>query len=179
LRRRSYGERDHPDVLLRDFARGLIGQGCDVIDVVQRRDGIEARRAGPARFVLLRELDPEDGEVRLGARGEVDCATQFEHVVATLTSELCRHPDVLILNRYGSMEVADGGLIPVLASAIELDIPVLIGVPDALFGKWLTLASGLAVKLQPNLDVLNDWWRSLRRMPSRENVRPSVCEMFK
>ena len=41
--------------------------------------------------------------------------------------------------------VPGGGLIPVLAGAIQLDIPVLIGVPDALFGSWLTPAGGLAV----------------------------------
>ena len=36
-------------------------------------------------------------------------------------------------------------MIPLLAGAIQLDIPVLIGVPDALFGSWLTPAGGLAV----------------------------------
>ncbi|HEY0910774.1 MAG TPA: DUF2478 domain-containing protein, partial [Bradyrhizobium sp.] len=139
-----YGEGDHPDILLWDFAWRRIEQGYDVIGVIQRRDEAEASRLGPARFVLLRE-DQEEGEGSLTARGKIDCAGQFEHVAGTLTSELRRRPDVLIFNRYGSMEAAGGGLIPVLAGAIELDIPVLIGVPQALFGRWLALASGLTV----------------------------------
>lgn len=166
-----YGQEDDPDVLLRTFARRLIEEGFDVLGVVQRRSGIDVGSPSPVKFVLLPDEESrEDG---------VDSAIRLEDVAARLASALRRRPDLLVLNRYGSMEVAGAGLLDVLSVAIELEIPVVIAVPEALFGKWLNLANGLAVRLQPNLDALNRWWRSLRRFPSRRDNWGSICEMFK
>jgi hypothetical protein len=174
-----YGQNDDPDVLLRTFARRLIGEGFDALGVVQRRGAIDAGRPGPAKFVLLPDEGGLDDDRRYGVSGGIDYAIHLEEVAARLASALRRRPDLLILNRYGSMEVAGAGLLRVLSAAIELDIPVVIAVPEALFGRWLTFASGLAVRLKPSLDALNGWWRSLRRMPGRRDNSGSVCELFK
>jgi hypothetical protein len=174
-----YGQRDDPDVLLGTFARRLIRQGYDALGVIQRRGDIDAGRAGSARFVLLPDEDGRDDGCRSEAPGGVDGAIALQDVATRLASELRRRPDLLILNRYGSMEVGGAGLLDVLSAAIELDIPVVIAVPEALFGSWLNLANGLAVRLKPNLGALNRWWRALRRTPTRRGNWGSVCEMLK
>jgi Protein of unknown function (DUF2478) len=172
-----YGQKDDPDVLLRSFALRLIEEGFDVLGVVQRRSGADVGSASPVKFVLL--PDEESRERPNEVPDGVDCTIRLEDVAARLATALRRRPDLLVLNRYGSMEVAGAGLLDVLSVAIELEIPVAIAVPEALFGRWLNLANGLAVKLQPNLDALNRWWRSLRRFPSRRDNQGSICEMFK
>jgi hypothetical protein len=171
-----YGREDAPDVLLHTFARRLIEQGYDVLGVVQRRGAMDV---GRPEFMLLPEEDSLGDDCQPMVPGDGDCAIQLEDVARRLTSALRRRPDLLILNRYGSMEVAGAGLLNTLSAAIELDIPVVIAVPEALFGRWLTLANGLAVRLKPNLDALNGWWRSLRRLPSRRGNWGSICEMLK
>jgi hypothetical protein len=172
-----YGQKDDPDVLLRTFARRLIEEGFDVLGVVQRRSGIDVEGPSPVKFVLL--PDEESCKRPYEVPNDVDCLIHLEDVAARLASALRRRPDLLVLNRYGSMEVAGAGLLDVLSVAIELEIPVVIAVPEALFGRWLNLANGLAVRLQPNLDALNRWWRSLRRFPGRGDNCGSICEMFK
>jgi len=174
-----YGQEDDPDVLLRTFARDLREQGYDALGVVQRRGAVDAGRLGPPEFVLLPDENSGADGGRNEVSGGVDCAIQLEDVAARLALALGRRPDLLILNRYGSMEVAGAGLLRVLSAAIDLDVPVVIAVPEVLFARWLTLANGLAVRLKPNLDALNGWWRSLRRTPGRGGNWGSVCEMFK
>src|SRR5580658_6080708 len=104
-----YGQKHDPDVLLRTFARRLIGQGYDALGVVQRRGDIDAGRPGPARFVLLPDEDGRDYDCRSEAPGGVDGAIDLGDVAARLASELRRRPDILILNRNGSMEVGGAG----------------------------------------------------------------------
>jgi hypothetical protein len=78
-----------------------------------------------------------------------------------------RRPDVIVLNRFGSLEVCGCGLIEVLNKAIDRDVPVLIAVPDALFRTWLNAVQGLAVKLQCDRNDLDRWWKSAQPAPAK------------
>jgi hypothetical protein len=163
-----YSRGDDPDALLTAFARGLTASGHDVAGVVQSRRLVNAARADPLQFVML-------GEDAAG-RSQVSLAIELEDVAKRLAPALRRGPDLLVLNRYGTKEASGGGLLEVLSIAIEGDIPVVAGVPEALFPRWLGVAEGLAVRVRPRLESLNAWWRALGRAPARA---APVCEMLK
>jgi hypothetical protein len=157
--------------LLRAFALDLVARGNDVLGVVQSRPIENAITANALQFVML-------GEDAAGA-SQVLLDVELEEVASRLATALGRRPDLLVLNRYGTKEADGGGLLGALSIAIEHDIPVVVGVPEALFPRWLDVADGLAVRVRPRLDSLNAWWRALSRAPPRPLSASSVCEVFK
>lgn len=52
--------------------------------------------------------------------------------------------DVLVLCKFGKTEVAGGGLRSLIVDALELSVPVLIGVPEANLGPFRAFAGELA-----------------------------------
>jgi hypothetical protein len=166
-----YGRGDDPDALLRAFALDLVARGNDVLGVVQSRPIEDAITANALQFVML-------GEDAAGA-SQVLLDVELEKVASRLEAALARRLDLLVLNRYGTKEAEGGGLLAALSIAIERDIPVVVGVPEALFPRWLDVADGLAVRVRPRLDSLNAWWRALSRAPPRPVSASSVCEVFK
>lgn len=154
-----YGRDAAPDTLLAAFMHDLLGQGFDVFGVVQDRP---AFCAGTTAEPFFRPISGEPGSRTETCRDRLaTCGTALPDIGAWLAAGLRRRPDLVVLNRYGSQEMAGAGLIGVLAEAIERDVPVLIAVPEALFPRWLSLARGLAVRLAPDRSSLENWWHSL------------------
>jgi len=147
-----------PDDLLAAFATDLAGQGVDVVGVAQRRPGPD----------LVRLPD--------GARIDRVPAGLAEAQV-WLTRAVDRDPDLLIINRFGSSECAGGGLVSVIAAAVRRDVPVLLAVPEALFGDWLVASGGLSVRIGCRRAGLDGWWRSLARRGGA--IREGFCARFK
>jgi hypothetical protein len=174
-----YGPTDDPDAILEAFIQRLVGDGFDALGVLQRRSLGDQGNFGPAEFLVLSEVDWRQDAVDIRRSKEADSGTVLRSASATLSMALKRRPDVLVLNRFGSLESVGSGLLDVLAQAIELDVPVVIAVPEALFAKWLTLAEGLAVKLKPDLLSLDFWWRSLGKTSPSETSGATCCERFK
>ena len=90
-----------------------------------------------------------------------------------------RRPDLVIINRFGSFERTGGGLLGAVREAVARDIPVVIAVPQALFGEWLRVTQGLAVKLECRRPSLDRWWQSLGRASAAPTPRDRVCETFR
>lgn len=65
-----------------------------------------------------------------------------------LVKAIDEKPDMLILNKFGKSEHEGGGLRPLIARAIELDIPVLIAVPLRNIESWRDFAGEFAVEIQ-------------------------------
>jgi hypothetical protein len=104
-------------------------------------------------------------------------AGQFQGLCGRLLQSLELRPDIVVLNRFGSLEVCGLGLMEVLNKAIDQDVPVLIAVPEALFRSWLNAVQGLAVKLTGR-DDLDRWWSSLQSAPA-EAAHSNFCGSFK
>lgn len=153
-----YGRDVTPDALLASFIDDLLGQGFDVRGVVQARPAGDSRRPGGPLFKTIPASPCEAGPRR---DPRVACGTTLLDIGAWLAAGLRRRPDLVVLNRFGSQELAGSGLVGALAEAIERDVPVLIAVPEALFPRWLALARGLAVRLAADRASLDAWWRSL------------------
>lgn len=82
-----------------------------------------------------------------GARGcRLDHAALAE-VVARIEGSLEAAPDLLILNKYGKVECDGGGLRDLIASAIERDIAVTIGVPLRNLPQWREFAGSLSEEI--------------------------------
>jgi hypothetical protein len=173
-----YGAADDPDAVLAEFIKDLLAQGVDAIGLLQRRDLRRPDMSGPVEFFLIPDADapkvcwkPHSSPIR-------SCGAQLRDFGSRLELALERRPDLIVLNRFGWLEVCGSGLLNLLACAIERDVPVAIAVPEGLFGRWLIVAQGLAVRLRCDRVSLDRWWEGLRRVSS---ARPhaAFCELYK
>lgn len=69
----------------------------------------------------------------------------------------------LILNRFGKQEVTGRGFHPVILTALQRDMPVLLGVNDTHLPAFEAFAGGLAVALPDSPGPVIDW--ILPRLP--------------
>jgi hypothetical protein len=151
-------------------------RGYNVTGLLQRRRPYLEDVCDPIEFYLV----PGGGidgrsEGREAAAG--NCSGQLQGLCGKLLQSLERRPDIVVLNRFGSLEVCGLGLMEVLNKAVDRDVPVLIAVPDALFRSWLSAVQGLAVKLTGRND-LDRWWKSVQSAPV-EAAHSNFCRSFK
>ncbi|MBY0396106.1 MAG: DUF2478 domain-containing protein [Thermoleophilia bacterium] len=91
--------------------------------------------------------------------------------------------DVLIVNKFGRHEAEGRGFRSVIAEALDLDIPVIVGVNVPNLPAFMAFAGGLAIRLPPDIRALGDWVARARPSSSRgvpQDFRtgpepPSVC----
>ncbi len=77
--------------------------------------------------------------------------------VSTVESRPFDNVDLFILNKFGPEEASGRGFCPVIAEALDRDIPVLVGVGPGTREAFDAFAGGLAEKLLPQLDVILQW----------------------
>lgn len=81
----------------------------------------------------------------------------LETAVGLVAASLDRHTDLLIINKFGKHEAEGRGFRNVIAEALDLDVPVLVGLNGLNRSAFETFAGGLAIQLPPNKRALNDW----------------------
>lgn len=75
-------------------------------------------------------------------------------------TEVSRRTDgaqLLIVNKFGKLEAAGRGYVPLIAAALDIGTPVLIGVNGLNLPELLTFAGGLARELPGDPQVIADW----------------------
>jgi hypothetical protein len=171
-----YRPGDDPDQILSNFLHDLRICGYDAAGLLQRRRSYPRDARDPVEFYLL----PGGGTEAYGEKhaDAIRCSAQLPGLCKKLLLLLERRPDIVVLNRFGSLEVCGLGLMEVLNAAIDRDVPVLIAVPEALFRSWLSAVQGLAVKLR-NRNDLDRWWQSVQPAPARGPARSDFCGSFK
>ena len=164
-----YGSGEDPDGLLREFADDLHRSGHRAAGLIQsgrRRacmpDGLSAVGLPTGAAVPLRHswtfaaggcrLDP-------GALAETK---------ARLAAAIQQGVDLVIINRFGRLELAGGGFVAEIRQAVDADIPVLIAVPEQVFMAWTRFCCGMAVKLACSRAPLELWWRTVARGPREQ-----------
>ena len=95
------------------------------------------------------------GKEARGCRLDVGVLTEVaETVAASLHIDA---PRLLIVNKFGKIEADGGGMRGAIAQAVELGIPVLVGVPARNLDRWRAFAGPLAVELPAEPAAITGW----------------------
>lgn len=71
--------------------------------------------------------------------------------------------DLLVLNKFGKTECSGGGVLDLMASALDRGIPSVIGVPKGNLEAFRRFAGEFAVELSDDIDDIARWLEGLRR----------------
>ncbi len=94
-----------------------------------------------------------------GARGCRLDGTAVEQA-AMLTAGRLDAATLLIVNKFGKLEAAGRGFVPVIADALDRGMPVLVGVNGLNLPAFLEFAGGMAVELAPEEATILVWFRT-------------------
>lgn len=130
-----YGLTDNPGHLLLDFTEDLRHSGVRTAGLVQLDNWPGQSGDSEIRTVVL-----SSGEVvllahdrNLGATGcGLDCG-QLASIAKLIEAAIHEGADLVVINRFGKLEAEGKGLIELIRQAAEVDLPVLIAVPEHRF----------------------------------------------
>lgn len=178
-----YGHKDDPDCLLQEFVTDLKQLGFRLTGLIQC-----TRVFGSAADHVSLMVLPEDAIIRLahnidGCHGGCGLAPNaLIEAASRVASAISRGADLLIVNRFGKMEVEGRGLVDEIYRAIVADIPVLVTVPEQHFTTWTRFSKGMSVKLQCSRKQLDEWWGTVcGRCDIAQSTRlaSTFCEVVK
>ena len=152
--------RGDTDLLLHDFAHALLARGLRPCGTVQINT--ERADAGPCDMDVL--VLPDGPVVRIsqdlgpGSRGcRLDPAA-LEEAAGAVSARLARQCDCLIVNKFGKHEADGRGFRPVIAEALDLGIPVLVGLNPLNKGAFLEFTGAIAQEISPDRTALSNWF---------------------
>lgn len=126
---------------------GLPGRACSAGFLRNIRTG--------ERFAIFQDLGPGSTECHLDG-GAMLPATE------AVRRDIAAGCDLVLLTKFGKLEIANGGLADAFRAAIEADVPVLTSVSPAHEAAWAKFAAPLYVTLAADPDVIDAWWHSVR-----------------
>lgn len=152
--------RGDTDALLQTVAQRLMAQGlrcCGTVQINTERD------AGPCDMDV--KVLPDGPVLRISQ--SLGLASQgcrldpfaLEEAVGHVGSRLTTGGDILIVNKFGKHEAEGRGFRPVIAEAIALDMPVIVGVNALNLAALRHFTGSEAVELPPVADRLEEWVR--------------------
>ena len=147
------------DRVLAALAAGLGADGWRLAGVVQENPEVPGRRCdmdlvllgAGGRFRISQCLGPLARGCRLDPAG---LEAAVGHVAAGLEEG---RPELMILNKFGKAELAGRGFRPVIARALELGVPVLMGLNRANLDGFDAFAAGTAEALPADPETLRAW----------------------
>jgi hypothetical protein len=89
-----------------------------------------------------------------GCRLDTDA---LETAVALVAARLSAGADLLILNKFGKHEAEGRGFRDVIATAVAMDVPVLVGLNALNRAAFERFAGGLAIEVPPDPAALRAW----------------------
>jgi len=109
-------------------------------------------------------------------RGNGASGCKLDEIALTdAASRVERHlecdPDVLVLNKFGKAESLGGGLLDLIATAINRQVTVVIAVPQSHLAAWRVFAGEFARELPPDPVVVRDFVRAL----APRSAKPRHC----
>ncbi|WP_029057681.1 DUF2478 domain-containing protein [Stappia stellulata] len=152
-------QRGDMDRLLAGVAEALAARGLRCCGIVQINSpdcddrtcdmDVQVLPDGP-RIRISQSLGPEARGCRLDVGA-------LETAVGECGRRLDSQADVLIVNKFGKREAEGGGFRDLIAEALSLDIPVIVGVNGLNEAAFLAFSAGAAVSLPPRADKVLDW----------------------
>jgi hypothetical protein len=159
-----YIDNVYPDAAFAALVERCRNLGLSLAGVLQRR---VSEAPGRRCDVLLEDLSSghctsifEDRGA--GASGcRLDEAALSE-AAARIEGNMEDRPDLLVLNKFGKAECSGGGLLDLIASAMDRGITVVIGVPKGNLQAWRDFAGDLSVELSEDISEIETWAGSLK-----------------
>lgn len=141
---------------------------AQVHDVVSSRGfrvgGLVQEPCGESVFVIHLDSGKKfDLMQHLGACAEgcrLDTSALAE-AAGLLAQSLAAAPDLLLVTRFGKVEMEGGGFLAEIGEAASLGLPTLIGVASQREQGWRAFAGDFAETLPCSLDAALDWWDGL------------------
>ncbi|MCL7404761.1 DUF2478 domain-containing protein [Paradonghicola geojensis] len=151
--------RGDTDLVLERLATELAARGLRCCGTVQ----INSERADSGPCDMDVRVLPDGAVLRISqdlgsqARGcRLDPAA-LETAVGLVAADLSSGTDLLIVNKFGKHEADGRGFRNVIAEAIAMDVPVLVGLNALNRPDFETFAEGLATQLPPEPEALMAW----------------------
>jgi hypothetical protein len=106
--------------------------------------------ASQRRVKISQDLGAQSEACRLDAQG-------LSEIGALLDRTLDQKIELLVLNRFGTVEAEGAGLRSAFVRAIDAGIPVLTAIRPPYIEAWVEFHGGLAVGFAPDLDRVLAW----------------------
>ena len=165
-----YEEGAYPDLLLEVVVRHFQAQGLRIAGVLQH----DATRRDRSRCDMNLEdlatgtligLSEDRGAAARGCRIDQNGLMQAAGLIRNALES--GGTDLLVVNKFGKIESEGGGLRDVLADAVLLGIPVVIGVPMRNLDAWNAFAGPLSERVASCRSAVEDW------ISARVNPQPA------
>ena len=151
--------RGDTDLVLEQVSSALIVRGLRLCGTVQIKT--ERKTDGPCDMDV--KVLPSGPIVRIsqtlghGSRGCRLNPEALEEAVGKVQARLARGADLLIINKFGKHEAEGRGFREVIATAIDLNIPVVVGINGLNRDAFLEFSGGLAEEIAPKTEEILSW----------------------
>jgi len=147
------------DRFISDLGYEIRDAGIAVAGVVQHNEFIRDRTKCDMRVEelasgIVLQLSEDRGKEARGCRLDRGALSE---AAALLSASLENEPELVILNKFGKLEAEGRGLRDTLSDAVQLGVPVVVGVPYRNIEQWRAFAEGLAKECPIGSSRLYEW----------------------
>jgi nucleoside-triphosphatase THEP1 len=147
------------DRMISDLGYRIRDAGIAVAGIVQHNKFVRDRTKCDMEVEELAsgtvlQISEDRGEQARGCR--LDRGALLE-AAGLLSSSLESEPDLLIINKFGKFEAEGRGLRETLSEAMQLGVPIVVGVPYRNIEQWRCFAGGLAEECPMGSSRLHEW----------------------
>jgi hypothetical protein len=158
------------DKFLAGWGYALRAAGLSVAGLVQlntfERDPGKCDMAVEELFSgTVLQLSEDRGKESSGCRLDRGILTE---AAGLLLSALEDKPDILVLNKFGKVEAEGEGLRDALAKAVELGVPIVVGVPFRNIDQWRIFAGDMAEECPVDPAYVRSWLEARELLPAHE-----------
>lgn len=154
-----YGPDIDPDPVLASIVRVLQGRGLALAGAIQH--------GGAGLCSMDLELLPSGLCMPISqdlGSGAISCrldTTALAEAASIIRRAIDASPALAIFNKFGTQEVAGGGLRDEMAAALMAGVPVLTMVGERFLPQWLEFTGGDSVQLPCSAEAALDWWNAV------------------
>jgi len=159
-----YTDNVYPDAAFAALVARCRALGVSLAGVLQHRVSEAPERRCD---VLLEDLSSGHSTSIFEDRGAGAAGCRLDEVAlgeaaARIERSMQGRPDLLVLNKFGKAESTGGGLLDLIASAMDRQITVVIGVPRSNLPAWRKFAGDFSIELSEDIGEIQKWAESLR-----------------
>lgn len=159
------------DLLLFQFATRLCEDGYNPAGTVQINQRCKSSGSCDMDLKVLPDgplirISQDLGPLSKGCRLDTSA---LESAIGLVAGHLDRNSECLIVNKFGKHEATGRGFRPLIAQALELDVPTIVGLNRLNQDAFLEFTEGAAEHLEATETALRDWLDSV--LPSDHSQR--------